>query len=57
MLKSAAPYVLITVKFNIFASVIANLKIPLDYVSTMGQCIRQKNFGALKSNNYHILMQ
>jgi hypothetical protein len=35
MLKLAAPYVLTIIEFNIFASIIENLKTPSSHVLTM----------------------
>jgi hypothetical protein len=57
MLKLATPYVLIAVKFDIFAYVIENLKTLIGHVSTMAQYISWKNFGGLKPHDYHVLMQ
>jgi hypothetical protein len=63
MLKLVANYVLSTNnalsanKFESFTIVIKNVKTPLGHVSTMGQFIRQKVFGGLKSHDYHVLMQ
>jgi hypothetical protein len=57
MLKLATPYALTMVKFITFFFVIESLKTPEGHVSIMAQYIRQKNFGGLKSNDYHVLMQ
>ncbi len=57
MLKLAIGYVLTTTEFDYFATTIENMKIPSRHVSAMGKHIRKKNFGALKSHDYHVLMQ
>jgi hypothetical protein len=57
MLKPAAPYVLTSEEFDKFASTIETLKTPTCHISNMSQYIRKKNFGALKSHDYHVLMQ
>jgi len=57
MLKPAAPYVLRPSEFDIFATTIENLQTPLRHVSRMGKYIKKKNFGSLKSHEYHVLMQ
>jgi hypothetical protein len=57
MLKPTAPYVLTTEEFEVFASIIENLKTPSGHVSNMAQYIRSRKFGGLKSHDYHVLMQ
>ena len=57
MLKPAAPYVLTSEEFDIFARTIESLKTPSGHISNIGQYIRKKNFGGLKSHDYHVLMQ
>ena len=57
MLKPAAPYVLTSAEFNVFANIIDSLKTPSGHVSNMGQYIRKKKYGGLKSHDYHMLMQ
>jgi hypothetical protein len=57
MLKPAAPYVLTTEEWEVFATIIENLKTPSGHVSNMAQYIRSRNFGGLKSHDYHVLMQ
>ncbi len=52
-----APCILTTSEFNYFATIIENIKTPLEHVSVMGKYIRKNNFGGLKSHDYHILMQ
>jgi len=56
MLKPAAPYVLSSEEFHIFASTIESLKAPSGHISNMAQYIRKKNFGGLKSHDYHVLI-
>lgn len=56
MLKPAAPYVFTTEEFEIFASIIENLKTPSGLVSNMAQYIRKRKYGALISHVYHVLM-
>ena len=57
MLKPAANYVLTPEEFNIFCCRLENLKVPTGNCSEIGQHIRNRKFGALKSHDYHILMQ
>jgi hypothetical protein len=57
MLKLVVGYVLTTTEFDYFATTIDNMKTPSGHVSTTGKHIRKKNFGALKSHDYHVLMQ
>jgi hypothetical protein len=52
----ATPYVLRPSEFDTFATIIENLQTPSKHVSTMGKYIRKKNFGSLKSHDYHVLM-
>jgi len=56
MLKPAAPYVMTSEEFDIFANTIESLKAPSGHISNMAQYIRKKNFGGLKSHDYHELM-
>ena len=57
MLKPKANYVLTAEEFDTFCTRLEKLKVPSGYCSEIGQHIRQKKFGALKSHDYHILMQ
>ena len=57
MLKPAANYVLTPKEFDIFCTRLENLKVPSDYCSEIGRHIRNRKFGALKSHDYHILIQ
>ncbi len=57
MLKLTTPYVLIVNEFDVFASITKDLETPLGHVLVMAQHIWQKNFGVLKSHDYHVLMQ
>ena len=57
MLKPVANYVLTAKEFDIFCTRLENLKVPSNYCSEIGSHIRNKKFGALKSHDYHILMQ
>jgi hypothetical protein len=57
MLKPRAPYVLSEDEFEKFATCIESLRTPSGFCSQLGKCIRKKNFGGLKSHDYHILMQ
>jgi hypothetical protein len=57
MLKPAAPYVLTDEEFKLFANTIESLKTPTGHSSSLGKHIRSKKFGALKSHDYHVLMQ
>ena len=57
MLKPVANYVLTAREFDIFCMRLENLKVPSEYCSDIGSHIRNKKFGALKSHDYHILMQ
>jgi hypothetical protein len=57
MLKPAAPYVLSDREFEVFAQTLELLKMPSGYASNTGKHIRGKKFGALKSHDYHVLMQ
>ena len=56
-LKPAANYVLKPEEFDIFCTRLENLKVPSEYCSELGVHIRNRKFGALKSHDYHILMQ
>lgn len=57
MLKPKANYVLTPKEFDTFCTRLENLKVPTDYCSELGSHIRNRKFGALKSHDYHILMQ
>ena len=57
MLKPAANYVLSASEFNTFCTRLENLKVPSGYCSEIGQHIRNMKFKALKSHDYHILIQ
>jgi hypothetical protein len=57
MLKPSAPYVLNDDKFKVFANTIENLKTPSGHSSNLGENIRSKKFGGLKSYDYHVYMQ
>ena len=57
MVKPRASYVLTDNEFEKFATYIKNLKAPSGYSSDLGKCIWKKNFGGLKSHDYHVLMQ
>lgn len=57
MLKPAANYVLKPSEFDTFCRRLEQLKLPSNYCSEMGSYIREKKFGALKSHDYHVLMQ
>ena len=57
MLKPAPNYVLTAQEFDVFYTRLENLKVPFGYCSELGTHIRNRQFGALKSHDYHILMQ
>jgi hypothetical protein len=57
MLKPAAPYVLSDREFEVFASTLESVKMPSGYASNFGKLIRSKKYGALKSHDYHVLIQ
>jgi len=57
MVKPVAPYVLMDVEFAEFVTCIESLKTPAGYLSNLGKHLRKKNFGGLKSYEYHVLMQ
>ena len=57
MLKPMANYVLMAREFDVFCTRLENLKVPSAYCSEMGIHFRNCKFGALKSHDYHILMQ
>jgi hypothetical protein len=57
MLKPAAPYVFSNREFEVFVQTLESLKMPSGYASNVGKHIRSKKFGALKSHDYHVLMQ
>lgn len=55
MLKLATLYILTYVEFDVFATIIKNLKTPSSLVFTMAQYIKQKTFRGFKSQDYHVL--
>jgi hypothetical protein len=57
MMKPTAPYVLTDKEFEVFANTLESLKTPSRYSSELGKHIKKRNFGTLKSHNYHVLMQ
>jgi hypothetical protein len=57
IMKPQASYVLTPEEFELFVKTIETLKMPSGYSSTLGKHIRGKQFGSLKSHDYHILMQ
>jgi hypothetical protein len=57
MLKPAAPYVLSDREFEVFASILESVRMPSGYASSFGKHIRSKKYGALKSHDYHVLIQ
>jgi hypothetical protein len=57
MVKPAAPYVLTDAEFQVFLRCIESLKTPTGYSSDLGKHLRKKNFGVMKSHDYHVLMQ
>ena len=57
MVKPRASYVLTEEEFQMFAKCIESLKLPSGYSADLKKSIRKKNFGGLKSHDYHILMQ
>ena len=57
MVKPRASYVLTEEEFEKFARCIESLKVPSGYSADLKKSIRKKNFGGLKSHDYHILMQ
>ena len=57
MVKPRASYVLTEEEFEKFAQCIESLKVPSGYLVDLKKSIRKKNFGGLKSHDYHILMQ
>ena len=57
MVKPRASYVLSEDEFDKFAKCIESLKTPTGYSSNLKRSICKKNFGGLKSHDYHILMQ
>jgi hypothetical protein len=52
-----APYVLSDREFEVFVQTLESLKMPSGYASNARKQIRSKKFGALKSHDYHVLMQ
>jgi hypothetical protein len=57
MLKSAAPYVLTSEEFDIFASTVEFFNTPSSHIINISQYIWKKNFKGLKSHDYHVLIQ
>jgi hypothetical protein len=57
MLKPAALYVLSDREFEVSASTLESVKMPSGYASNFGKHIRSKKYGALKSHDYHVLIQ
>lgn len=57
MVKPQASYVLSEQEFQKFVKCIQDLKTPSGYSSDLSKCLHKKNFGGLKSHDYHILMQ
>jgi hypothetical protein len=57
MYKPAAPYVLSDKEFSDFAQILEALRSPSGYSSAFSKHIRKKQFGGLKSHDYHVLMQ
>ena len=57
MLKPVANYVLTPKEFDVFCTRLENIKVPSGYCSEIGSYIRSKKFSALKSHDYHILIQ
>ena len=57
MLKPVANYVLTAKEFDTFCTRLENLKVPSEYCSEIGGHIRNRKFSALKSHDYHILIQ
>ena len=57
MMKLAVPYVLSDADFAIFARMLESGKMPFGYASNLEKHIRNKKYRALKSHNYHVLMQ
>jgi hypothetical protein len=57
MVKPRASYVLTDEEFEKFVQCVESLKTPSGYSSDLAKCLRKKNFGGLKSHDYHILMQ
>jgi hypothetical protein len=57
MLKPTVPYVLSEDEFTTLANRIESLKTPTGHSLASGKYIRKKKLGALKSHNYHVLMQ
>ena len=57
MLKPAATYVLSNAEFQTFGDTVESLKTLTGYSSAFGKHIQKKIFGALKSHDYHVLMQ
>ena len=57
MVKPTASYVITEFEFQVFVKCIESLKTPTSYSSNLGKHLRKKNFGGLKSHDYHVLMQ
>jgi hypothetical protein len=56
LVKPVTPYVLSEKEFEVFASTIESLKTPSGYSAVLRKHIRKRNFGGLKSHDYHVLM-
>ena len=56
IMKPVTPYVLSKSEFKAFVSCIESLKTPTGYYSVLGKHLQKKNFGGLKSHDYHVLM-
>jgi len=57
--NAQASYIVYFIRFIFatFANRIESLKTPSNYILELGKHVQNKKFGALKSYNYHILMQ
>jgi len=56
MLKPFTPYVITPKELDTFCTRLESVKVPSEYCSNMGSCIRNRKFGALKSHDYHALI-
>jgi hypothetical protein len=57
IMKPHASYVLIATRFEVFAQTLESVKLPTRYSLNLGKHIQGKKFRALKSQDYHVLMQ
>ena len=57
MVKPATSYVMTESEFQVFVKCIESLKTLIGYSSDLGKHLWKKNFGGLKSHDYHVLMQ